>query len=265
MNPPVKLRWIYSLILVFIALFSVQLVVYLARVTTDGPQCAIAAYLGVGLVVAYTVARAIWRISAQAYLSRKWRRHFRANAEVKLTKRLAYQYRDLGTDIVVVKDEAFVALAIGVRKPLIVVSTAVLDRFGKDEVRAIVLHEWHHCRNRDNAKLFLARLLTEAFGYLPILRPFYRYYQTWTELLADRFAIRRMGSELPLASVLLKLSKLGGMRLHAAAVHFATATMHYRIAQVLEPEKAVKVKVAFIRPLLASFTLLLLLLLRGDS
>jgi Zn-dependent protease with chaperone function len=170
----------------------------------------------------------------------------------------------LGTEIIVVKDDAFVALAIGMRRPKIVVSTAVIDHFSEDEVKAILLHEWHHCRNRDNAKMFLMTLLTNAFGYWPIMKPIFRYYQTWTELLADRFAIRKMGTELHLANVLLKLSKWGKMRQPAAAVHFAT-TMHYRIMQVLEPDKTVKVKVAVLRPLLASFTLMLLLMLGGDS
>ncbi|MEK8127086.1 M56 family metallopeptidase [Paenibacillus filicis] len=98
------------------------------------------------------------------------------------------------------RDEGFVALAIGMRKPIIVISTQVLETFSSDEVKAILLHEWHHCRNLDNVKMFLMTLLTEAFGYWPIMKPVFRYYQIWTELLADRFAIHQMGTELHLAS-----------------------------------------------------------------
>ncbi len=266
MNPLVRLRWTYALVIVFLVLFCVQLTAYIVNVMRDeGPQRMMIAYAEGGIVLGYTLVRAIWRIGAQAYLSRRWIRRFRASRHRRLTKRLSYRYRHLGTEIMVVKDEAFVALAIGMRKPTIVVSDAVLGMFGEEEVKAIILHEWHHCRNRDNAKLFFARLLAEAFGYFPMMRPFYRYYQTWAELLADRFAMRRMGTELPLARVLLKLSRLSGGRPHPAAVHFASATMHYRIAQVLEPDKTVKVKAAVLRPLLISLSLLLFLTLSGDS
>ncbi|MNI19168.1 Regulatory protein BlaR1 [compost metagenome] len=251
---------------VLITLFSVQMGMFVAyQMGNNRLQGAIVTYVVFDLVIGYTLIKGIWRIIAQMYLSRKWLKLFRAVKHNKLTKHLNYKYRSLNTEIIVVRDEAFVALAIGMRRPKIVISTAVLDIFSDDEVKAIVLHEWHHCLNRDNSKIFLTTLLTEAFGYWPIMKPIFRYYQTWTELLADRFAIRQMGTELHLASVLLKLSKLGKMQQHAAAVHFATTAMHYRILQVLEPDKTVKVKVAWLRPLLTSCSLLLLVLLGGDS
>ncbi len=266
MKAPAKLRWLYALSILFICLFGVQLAILATRsIKYGGLQCMIAAGVAIGAFAGYTVIRTAWRAVAQAYSTRKWQKRFRANLHAKLTKRMAYRYRELGTKILVVRDDAFVALAIGMRKPVIVLSDTVIDRFDEEEVRAIVLHEWHHCSNRDNAKLFFARMLTEAFGYFPMMRPIFRYYQTWAELLADRFAIRRMGTEVPLAGVLLKLSKLGGERRRAAAVHFAATTLDYRIAQVLEPEKTVKVKVAVLRPLLASVSLLLLFMLGGDA
>ncbi|MWC29220.1 M56 family metallopeptidase [Paenibacillus sp. MMS18-CY102] len=266
MSPRVKLKWIAVMAPVFMALFVVQLTLYIVNAAAGNEaQCMLVTYIEGGLILGYTLARAIWRIAAQVYLSKKWLKHFRSIQDTKLSKRLAYKYRSLGTEIVVVRDESFVALAIGMRRPAIVVSTAVLHMFDDKEVNAIILHEWHHCLNRDNAKLFLIKLQAEAFGYLPIMRAIFRYCQTWTELAADRFAMRRMGTALPLASVLLKLSKLSRGRLHSAALHFTTATMDYRIAQVLEPDKPIKVKVAWRRPLMISVMLLLLLLLSGDS
>lgn len=266
MNAPAKLRWIYALAIFFIVMVGVQLAMYTTHSMRSGSeQCLLVAYIEIGLLAGYTFARVGWRVGAQAYLSYKWVKHFRSIRHEKLTKRLRYQYRDLSVELLVVRDDAFVAMVIGIRKSTIVISDAVIDMFGDEELKAIILHEWHHCRNRDNAKLFFTKLLTEAFGYLPIMRPLYRYYHTWMELLADRFAIQRMGTELPLASVLLKLSKLGNMRQHAAAVHFASATMQYRIAQVLEPDQTVKVNVAVVRPMLISLSLLLLLMISGDS
>lgn len=265
MSPSVKLNWIYASLAVFIALFSLQMGLLVSHQLDGGRlQGALATFILFDLVIGYTIIRATWRIIAQRYLTRKSLRLFRSRQHHKLTKRLNYKYSSLATEIVVVRDEAFLALAIGMRKPKIILSTAVLQMFDDDEVKAILLHEWHHCRNRDNVKMFLLTLLTEAFGYLPIMKPVFRYCQTWTELLADRFAIQRMGTELHLASVLLKLTKIRKND-HAAAVHFAATTMHYRMIQVLEPYQSVKVKVAFLRPLLVSVLLLLLFMIGGDS
>lgn len=266
MTPPVKLKWIYALMVMFIILLGAQMSIYIANSYKDnGLQYAIVNYSILGIIVGYTFIRIIWRLLTQVYLSWKWHKHVRSIQHVKLTKRLTYKYRSLNTNILVVNDESFIAMAIGMWKPTIVISSAVLDMFNDDEVKAIVLHEFHHCRNHDNVKLLVMKLLTEGFGYFPIMNSIYRYYQTWMELLADRFAIRYMGTELPLASVLLRLSSFTRSKQHAAGVHFADTTMNYRIAQVLNPSQAVKVKVDMLRPLLLSLSLLLLLIVGGDS
>ncbi|MFE4711623.1 M56 family metallopeptidase [Paenibacillus sp. NPDC056722] len=260
-----KLRWIFTLMVVFIAVFSVQMGIFITRqVGESGLKACIMLYWVFDVIVGYTLVRAIWRITAQAYLSRKWNKRFGSMKHDKLTKTLNYKYRSLETEILVVQDEAFVALALGLFKPKIIISTYVLERFSDKEVKAILLHEWHHCRNRDNVKLFLVTLLTEAFGYWPIMKPIFRYYETLTELLADRFVMTRMGTELHLAKVLLKLSKWGKIQ-PAVAVHFAASAMNYRMMQVLEPDQTVKVKIALLRPLLASISILLLLMLSGDA
>ena len=265
MNHAAKLKWFYVLTVVLIAMWSVQMGMSVThQVRGSELREVFLTYLVIDMILGYTLIRAGWRIIAQIYLSRKWKQKFRAARHEKLSKRLNYKYRSWNTEIVVVKDEAIIALSIGMRKPIIVVSTAVLEMFSDDEVKAVLLHEWHHCSSRDNSKLFLATLLSESFTYLPIMKPIYQYYRTWMELMADRFAIRQMGTELHLANVLLKLTRLGKLQMHAAAVHFTT-TMDYRMLQVLEPDQAIKVKVAWLRPLLASICILLLLMLSGDS
>lgn len=266
MNQSVKLKWILALMVVFVAVFSARMgTIVFHQMGGDRLQCATVTYIVFDLLIGYTLVMAVWRFMTQMYWSRQWLKRFRTAKHDKLTKRLNYKYSSLNTEIIVVRDEAFVALTIGIWRPIIVVSTAVLDTFSDDEVKAIMLHEWHHCLNRDNSKTFLATLVAEAFRYWPMMKPLFRYYQTWTELLADRFVIRQMGTELHLASALLKLAKLGRMQKHAAALHFATGTMHYRMMQVLEPEKALKIKVSLFRPIFVSLSLMLLLMLGGDA
>lgn len=267
MNGPIaKLRWIYALLLVFVAAVVAQMAAFAYHQIASGePPYLSAIAVLVDLVIVYTIVRAAWRCAKQIYWSRVWHKRFRSSMHGRLTKRLNYKYRSWGTEIIVVRDAAFIALTIGTLRPRIVVSTALFEMFGDKEIEAILLHEWHHCRNRDGLKLLASAVLEDAFGYWPIIKPIVGHYRTWKELFADRFAIRRMGTELYLGNVLLKLAKLGDIRQREGAVHFADGTMQYRIMQVLEPGRAVKVPLSLLRPLLVSCSLLLLLMLGGDS
>jgi hypothetical protein len=84
-------------------------------------------------------------------------------------------------------------------------------------------------------------------------------------LLADRFAIKQMGTELHLGNVLLKLVNAGNLQQRAIGVYFAETALHYRIMQILEPDKTVNVPIALFRPLLVSFSFLLLFMVGGSS
>jgi Zn-dependent protease with chaperone function len=253
------------LMLVIVTAAIVQIGVTLAypfrNETLLGPvvHCAIIVLFG------YMAGAIVWRTIRQIYWSRRWLQHFKARKHNKLTKRMQYIYRSWGTEIMVVQDDAFVALTIGLFRPKIIVSTMVIDSFSEQEVKAILLHERYHCLNRDGRKMFLSSLLIDAFGYLPIVKPIVRYYETWKELFADRYAIEQMGTELYLGSILLKLAKREHLERCKTAVYFANSTLHYRVMQVLEPDKAVKVPLALWKPFLKSCSILLLLIVGGDS
>lgn len=266
MNPALKLRSAYALMIVFVAVVVVYMAMFIAYQARHGAlHGPIVHYAIIDLFMGYTLGMLIWRSFRQWRLSRQWLQQFEANKHAKLTKCLNYKYRSLGTEIVVVRDNRFVALAIGLLRPKIVISTMVLAMFNDKEVKAILLHESYHCRNRDGQKLFLSALLLDAFRYLPIVKPIFRYYQTWQELFADRFAMRQMGTERHLGSVLLKLAQHRKLMQGETAVHFASTALQYRIMQVLEPERSVNVPLALLMPFLRSCSVLLLFMLSGDS
>lgn len=266
MTPTIKLRCTYALMIVFVAVVIVHMGVFISYQVRNGVfHGPVLYYVILDIVIGYTLSRIIWRITRQWYLTQKWLTYFRTNKHDKLTKRLNYKYRDWGTELIVVQDNAFVALTIGMLRPKIVISTTVLEMFNDKEVMAILLHERYHCCNYDGRKMFFSTLLVDAFGYLPIVKPIYRYFQTWQELFADRFAIRQMGTEVYLGSVLLKLAKHGNLQQYEATVQFTNTTLQYRIMQVLEPDRAVKVPLALLKPFLRTCSILLLFILGGDS
>jgi hypothetical protein len=266
MSPVLKMRLVYSMTICFAVAVIVQMGLFLTgQLQNYGRYGCAATTVVFGLFTAYTLVRIVMRIAGQWRSTRKWMNTFRAHVHVRLTKQLNYKYRSWGTEIIVVRDDEFLALTIGMLRPRIVLSTGVLERFNDHEVKAILLHEWHHCRNRDNPKLFGSSLLVDAFGYLPITKSVHDYHKIWGELSADRFAIQQMGTGLHLGNVLLKLVQQGLVPQRPGVVHFTEAAVHYRIMQVLEPEQAVKVPVSLLRPFLVSCSFLILIMIGGSS
>ncbi|TCZ80842.1 M56 family peptidase [Paenibacillus albiflavus] len=266
MSHIVKMKLMYVLMIFFVGMLIIQMGFVVTHQIRDISSHNLAiTYILFDLVLVYALSRIIWRVARQWYLSRHWLRIFRAETQSKLTKELNYKYRSWGTEIIVVQDDAFIALTMGMLRPKIIISTGVIRLFDEREVQAILLHEWFHCRNHDNPKLFLSTLLVDAFGYLPIIKPVFHYYKICKELLADRFAIKQMGTELHLGNVLMKLIKLGEIQRREIAVHFTESAIDYRIMQILEPDKTVKVQIALLRPLLLSCLFLILMMIGGSG
>lgn len=265
MSPAFKVRASYALMLLFVAALSAEMAVFLFRYPggLSRREC-LPPVLAFGALLVYAVVKVLWGVIRQWRLTRRGLLLFEAHMDVEWTERLRGRYREWGTDILAVRDDAFIALAIGLLRPRIMVSSGVLERFTEEEVEAILLHERHHCRSRDNLKQFVSGLLEEAFGYLPIIRPVAAYAATWRELFADRYAIRQMRTSVHLGSVLLKLAQEGTVRQRGAA-YFAETALDYRMLQIIEPEQAVKVPLQLWRPLWVTCCFMLLIMMGGSS
>lgn len=269
MNPTVKSNLAFALLLFSGAFILLQMGLLVAhQALNEQPQWNLLQFCLSGLqehtvghditkmlfnaLFVYTVLRIVLRITNQIRMSRKWNRIFQAKENKKLTKQLNYKYRGWKTRLIVVDDRAFIAVTMGIFRPKIIVSSGLLSMFSEREAKAILLHEWHHCRNYDPLKLFLTTVIMDGMGYVPIIRATVNYYKTWSELLADRFAIKQMGSVYDLANVFLRLSDRGKVRIDAVGAYFADHAINYRIMQVLEPEKPIHVPFLHLRPVLTS-------------
>jgi len=193
-------------------------------------------------LVGYTVLQMAVRLIKQSYLTWKIEGRIQAGRHAEATRQLNRQYHSLGIKIVVVKDDSFLALAMGIFRPKILISTHVLDRFTEQELWAVLLHEGHHCNKRDPLKLFLTTLFTDSMKYIPILNGLAHSYKVWRELLADRFVIKTMGSSYELGSVLFKLTDQV-RRQHVVGVPFADVAINYRIQQIVEPSKPIRIPI----------------------
>lgn len=211
-------------------------------------------------VIAYTVLRMFIRIVRQLYLSIKWTRVFRQCTDQQQSRALNDTYRDWDIEIIVVKDDAFIALSMGLFHPRIIVSTGLLNMFSAEETRAILLHEWYHCKTRDPLLMFLVVLMTDSMGYIPLIKKLSHQFMIQKELLADRFALKHMNTAYYLGSVLLKLTSIVHIRHVSGTVSFANTGINYRILQVLKPNETLKVPFSFGKSLLGSMMILFLII-----
>lgn len=104
----------------------------------------------------------------------------------------------------VVREEQPYAFTFGVFRPVVVLTSGLLDELDAEPLRAILLHEGAHARARDPGRLFLARAMAAGLlRFPPAARIEGRCHQ-WAELAADRAALGRLGPR-PLAAALLVL------------------------------------------------------------
>lgn len=140
------------------------------------------------------------------------------------------------------------------------VSSWVFENFSAREAEAILLHEAYHYRHRDPLKMFILSLCKVGFGFVPLIRIFFKHYQMGKELLADQYAVEFMKSDFALSHVLLKLTKLQSRRLSQVGVTFAAEpSINYRIMQVIEPERGLSLPIISFRMVLVSIGILILI------
>jgi len=198
------------------------------------------------LLFAAVITRMVWQLTKQINMSRKWLATFHSLRDLTQTYELNQRYPEIHHQVLVVQSEEIFALTIGFLNPQIAISSALIKNLSENEIKAVLLHEQFHCIKRDPLKFLLIHLASENIAYIPLLKGFIHYYKSWRELLADRYAMHHMGSNADLGSVILKMNKLKGSGAQAykpVFAHFADIAINYRILQILEPERPVRIPI----------------------
>jgi beta-lactamase regulating signal transducer with metallopeptidase domain len=163
------------------------------------------------------------------------------------SKQLNQTFNRNNDDIVVIDYKEPLAFTFGFFKPVIVLSTTLTEMLDSKELEAVIHHETSHQRYYDGVKVFILQIISESIWYIPLTRWSYQNYRIMIELVADEYAINRMGSELGLGSALLKLIKKKQLKVNSnltpAIVHFADSTVDYRLQQLINPQQSIPVKV----------------------
>jgi len=136
------------------------------------------------------------------------------------------------------------ALCVGVLRPRIVVTSALLDALDDDERKAVVAHERSHVETRAPLKLALLRLIVRTFFWAPVLRDLGARYVLLSELAADRAATEAtspaaLAGALSQALATPALGGSAGLADHAGARIDRLFDEHARLPRLVTPVRAV--------------------------
>lgn len=111
------------------------------------------------------------------------------------------------------------ALATGLRRPTLLLSTWMVDHLDRRELDAVLAHELGHVARRDYLITWAAVVLRDAFVYLPTSRAAFGQLRRDNELASDDLAVVATRRPLALASALAKawVHALGSTPAHAGA------------------------------------------------
>ncbi|EXX87949.1 hypothetical protein BG53_02810 [Paenibacillus darwinianus] len=210
-----------------------------------------AVLIGLNAIVIYSFWMILQVLASQLATLRRWNKYVDDHRDPQLTAQLSRKYANRGYEVVVIRHESILALTSGFRRPRVILSSTLVSEFSEREVASIVLHEISHCRHYDPARMLVMKVITDSLPFIPVLKRLSHYIRVWIELEADQYAIRRMGSRADLASVLLRCSRL--TENVKVGIGFADEAINYRLLQLIEPQKEIRVPLVHFMPLTISF------------
>lgn len=199
--------WLFVAASLFLCIASSRMVAY----QSSGVQMAAAGAVTVALVVSAVVSAAVWRIGAERVL-----RRFRPR-DLRPEERWVQEYADLLAEfegmqrvpLGLVESDEPLAMAVGGRRPQVLISRGLLEILERDEVETAVAHELMHLKHHDAG----FKVFSTVFSRILIFDPFSKFFDPAVhrerEYLADEASGRSTGRPAALASALLKIADHG--------------------------------------------------------
>jgi beta-lactamase regulating signal transducer with metallopeptidase domain len=111
---------------------------------------------------------------------------------------------------VLVSEEIDTPLAIGFRRPTIIIPSGFIGRFSEEELRQMCLHECAHLVRRDDLTLLAQRFIQALFPWHPAVRWICRQLELEREIACDDYVIQTTAKPRDYASCLARVAELGG-------------------------------------------------------
>lgn len=148
-----------------------------------------------------------------------------------------------------INSEKQFAFCLGIRKPKIYISTALVSLLNIQEVEAVLRHERYHLENRDTLTMIVASIGESLLPFFPLISDFLHNYRIEREIKADKEAIQGLGDEKPLIAVLKKLLGTPSVAMVSVAAIADQDTLEPRILMLVKKDahfRKFKIKHIFI-------------------
>lgn len=211
-------------------------------------------------LIAYTGMITLIKSVQQFILLRRFSKKIMGLRNRELTHMINQKFERHNRDIIIIEHEHSLAFTMGFKNPNIILSSGLISMLEDHELEAVVEHETFHKKNNDSLKIFILQLISQALWFIPVTKWCYQNYKIISEVLADEYAIQKMGSEISLGSALLKLIKnYFNEKSAPILVHFSDESVNYRLQQLVDPQRNIPVKLEP-KAILISVNVLLLLM-----
>ncbi|VAX20705.1 hypothetical protein MNBD_NITROSPINAE01-1325 [hydrothermal vent metagenome] len=197
-------------------------------------------WLGFGIVTTGLVV-AIFRAIRNLIISRRFLSALNVSAPGNIPN-LKHIAPNSNIPIVPFNDKWFnSAFTLGLFKPKVYISTALIKELTQGECEAVILHELHHAEAKDPLKLFVLSFIKDVFFFLPLGHYLTNLFCRTKELAADEKAVSETGRPLDLAQALVKMLKMKQETIPVGVpILDKPSIIEKRIKELLEPEAGKK-------------------------
>lgn len=210
------------------------------------------------VLIAYTILITIFKIAEQYLLAKRFRKKILDVENMELSSILNQEFNMKNKEIIVIEHDQSLAFTVGYRRPSIVLSSGLVEILEDHELEAVIEHETFHQQNYDSLKIFILQLISQVLWFIPLTKWSYQNYKIISELMADNYAIQKMGTELGLSSALLKLIRnYFSSKASPILVHFSGEAVNYRLQQLVEPKRTIPVKLETTSIVISIYVMLL--------
>jgi hypothetical protein len=148
-------------------------------------------------------------------ISRTVLRILRTLAFIDRVERNAVPFMDIPRlpfleNVTVFEDRMPLAFTGGFLKPRVFVSTKLMEALEEKELRAVILHEFHHQNMKDPLKGLVVSFISDFLFFLPISRFLKKAHSLTAEMTADAHSVNLQADPVDLAVSLLKVQKVSG-------------------------------------------------------
>ncbi len=209
------------------------------------------------LVLSFVISVGILLLTYQYYKTRVFLNNI-LRKKTNIPKRIRDLISGLGVEgkVVIVKDNIFFSFCYGLIFPRICLSSTLVNTLTDGELRAVLVHESYHLKNRDPLKILLSKVAVSTFFFVPILKDFHNYYTLSKELSADKLVIKSKSLK-ELKSALLKALNNLAPNINGVAAFAGGDTLEQRVAALTVPHYRPGVKISLFKMIISGILLLI--------